>query len=90
MNDLHTYYYFGGIDMKYYAGHYVNKQIRLYPSDTYAKYGIITRVDDLGWTIKITRSNCKDFVVGQEYFISHSKNFIFEFMNQEEIKNVTL
>ena len=65
--------------MKYYPGYYVDKQIRLYPSDTYAKYGIITRVDDLGWTIKITKSNCKDFKVGQEYFISHSKNFIFEF-----------
>lgn len=66
--------------MKYNAENYVSKNIRLYPGDTDAKYGIIQNVDDLGWTIKITESKSKHFVVGQEYFISHSKNLIFEFL----------
>lgn len=66
--------------MKYNAENYVGKNIRLYPSDTDAKFGVIQRVDDLGWTIKITESKSKYYVVGKEYFISHSKSFIFEFL----------
>ena len=66
--------------MKYNMENYVGKKIRLYPSDTDAKYGTIQNVDDLGWTIKITESRSKNYTVGQEYFISHSKNLIFEFL----------
>ena len=66
--------------MKYNSENYVGKNIRLYPSDTDAKYGIIQNVDDLGWTIKITDSKSRNYVVGKEYFISHSKSFIFEFL----------
>ena len=66
--------------MKYNAENYVGKNIRLYPSDTDAKYGTILNVDDLGWIIKITESRSKSYVVGQDYFISHSKSLIFEFL----------
>ena len=58
---------------------YIGKRIRLYPSDTYSKYGIVKNVDEFGWTIKITESRCSSFEVGKEYFISHSKNFTFAF-----------
>lgn len=65
--------------MNYNTANYVGKKIRLYPADTDPKYGIIKNVDDLGWIIQITSSSSRYWVVGQEYFISHSKNFTFEF-----------
>lgn len=66
--------------MKYNEENYVGKKIRLYPSDTYRKFGVIKRVDDLGWTIEIIESKCSSFDVGEEYFISHSEGFTFEFI----------
>lgn len=65
--------------MNYNIANYVGKKIQLYPGDTDSKYGIIKNVDDLGWTIKITSSSSRSWVAGQEYFVSHSKNFTFEF-----------
>jgi hypothetical protein len=70
--------------MEYVKAKYVNKRIFLYPGDTYYKYGIITDLDDLGFTVKITKShpsNGDSWKVGQEYFISHSKALMFEFLN---------
>jgi hypothetical protein len=69
--------------MKYDKTKYVGKQVRLYPGDTYSKHAIITDVDDLGWTFKITKSsdrNGDNWKVGQSYFISHSHTVIFEFI----------
>lgn len=66
--------------MYYNAENYVGKEIRLYPNDTYEKYGIIQNVDDLGWIIKITKSHATSYKVGQEYFLSHSKALSFEFV----------
>ena len=71
--------------MMYDAKKYVGKSIQLYPGDTIAKYGKIVDLDDLGWTIKITRvSNSRHhdnmFEEGETYFISHSKNLIFRFI----------
>lgn len=65
--------------MKYNSENYIGKKIRLYPGDTYSKYGVIKNVDDLGWTIQIISSVAAEWIVGQTYFISHSKNFTFEF-----------
>ena len=68
--------------MNYEKKRYVGKSIQLYPGDTYSKFGVIVDVDDLGWTVKITKSSsgCKDFVVGQEYFINHATKFMFAFI----------
>jgi hypothetical protein len=69
--------------MKYDKTQYVGKSVRLYPGDTYYKYAVITGLDDLGWTFKITKSserNGDNWKVGQSYFISHSKSVIFEFI----------
>ena len=68
--------------MKYVKENYVGKAIQLYPGDTYSKWGTILDVDDLGWTIKITRANSErdDYRVGDVIFISHSKSFSFKFM----------
>ena len=69
--------------MKYDKTNYVGKAVRLFPSDTYYKYAVITDLDDLGWTFKITKScegNGDNWKVGQSYFISHSKPVTFEFI----------
>ena len=66
--------------MYYNSENYIGKKIKLYPNDTYLKYGVIKNVDDLGWVIEITESKADSYKVGQEYFISHSKSFIFEFI----------
>lgn len=69
--------------MQYDKTKYVGKQVRLYPGDTYSKYAVITDVDDLGWTFKITKSsdrNGDNWKVGQSYFIGHSHTVIFEFI----------
>lgn len=66
--------------MKYNAENYVGKKIQLYPADTYKKCGIIQKVDDLGWIVKITESKGDNYEVGKEYFISHSKAFTFKFL----------
>ena len=67
--------------MKYNKENYVGKYIQLYPSDSYHKFGIIIGLDDLGWTIKITKADEKATEkVNDVIFISHSKNFIFKFM----------
>ena len=67
--------------MKYSVLNYIDKTIQLYPGDTYSKYGTIVNLDDLGWTIKIIQSNSSSYKVGKEYFISHSSDFVFEFIN---------
>lgn len=66
--------------MKYDKSQYVGKEIRLYPGDTYSKWGIIENVDDLGWTIRITKSYAQNWAEGKIVFISHSKEFIFNFV----------
>lgn len=72
--------------MKYDATKYIGKSIQLYPGDTVSKYGKIVDLDDLGWTIKIMRvGNSRgyrdySFEEGETYFISHSKNLTFRFI----------
>jgi hypothetical protein len=70
--------------MQYNKADYEGRNIQLYPGDTFYKYGTITKVDDLGWTVKITKSapnSNNHWKVGKSYFISHSTNFVFEFVD---------
>ena len=70
--------------MQYNKDMFVGKEIQLYPGDTHYKYGIIEGVNDLGWIIKITRSqNVSNnyFKEGATFFISHSTNFTFKFVD---------
>lgn len=75
--------------MKYNKENYVGKEIQLYPSDTYKKWGIIENVDDLGWTIIITNTQ-ENYKYNNPYktcdriFISHSKSFSFIFLEDSE------
>ena len=68
--------------MDYLKANYVGRKIQLYPGDTYSKFGTIVALDDLGWTIKITRASERQntFVPGLEYFISHAKGVTFKFV----------
>lgn len=68
--------------MKYDRNKYVGLKIQLYPGDSVAKYGVIEDLDDLGWTIRVTRvatSSYREttFEAGKTYFISHSKSLTF-------------
>ena len=43
--------------MEYNKENYKGRRIRLYPNGTYMKKGIITNVDDLGFTVLITEAD---------------------------------
>lgn len=67
--------------MKYNTSDYVGKDIQLYPGDYTVKYGTIKNVDDLGWTILITKlGGPYHYEVGDTIFISHATNFNFKFI----------
>lgn len=68
----------GEITIKFNKNKYVGKQIQLFPSDTYEKYGIIEEVDDLGFWIKITQSKSKNYQEGKVHFFSHARTMAFK------------
>lgn len=63
---------------------YIGKEIMLFPHDSVKKWGIIENVDDLGYTIKITKVGTSNYShewkVGDRYFINHY-NIIFKFVD---------
>lgn len=70
--------------LKYNNSEYIGRQIQLYPGDTISKWGVIEGVDDLGFTIKITKVNgtrYNDFQEGKTYFLNHAKNITFMFVD---------
>jgi hypothetical protein len=68
--------------MNYDQKDFVGKKILLYPVATFKSYGTILKVDDLGFTVKITKAHERaTFQAGQTVFISHSKGFEFVFMS---------
>ena len=52
---------------------FIGKEVQIYPSDTYSKFGIVESVDEFGLVIKITESKTKDYPVGKKVYFSHSK-----------------
>ena len=68
--------------MEYNKENYKGRRIRLFPNDTYMKKGIITNVDDLGFTIFITEADERSgYRVGNAYFFNHATNLIFLFID---------
>lgn len=68
--------------MEYNKENYKGRRIRLFPGDTYMKKGIITNVDDLGFTVLITESNEKyGYRVGSIYFFNHACSLTFCFLD---------
>lgn len=69
-------------NMEYNKENYKGRRIRLYPHDTYMQEGIITNVDDLGFTVLITKADEKsDYKVGCAYFLNHAKPLKFCFLD---------
>lgn len=70
---------------KYEKENYVGRKIQLFPGDSVSKWGIIENVDDLGFTIRITKVESANYrhgySEGETYFINHSSNIIFKFMD---------
>lgn len=68
--------------MKYNKEDYIGRKIWLYPNDTYSKKGVIKNVDDLGFTILITKAHERSsYVAGRTYFFSNSNNLTFFFLD---------
>lgn len=68
--------------MKYNKENYIGRKIWLFPNDTYSKKGVIKNVDDLGFTILITEAHERSsYVAGRMYFLSHSKDLTFLFID---------
>lgn len=68
--------------MEYNKENYKGRRIRLFLNDTYMKKGIITNVDDLGFTILITEADGRSgYRVGNAYFFNHATNLIFLFLD---------
>lgn len=68
--------------MEYNKENYKGRRIRLFPSDTYMQKGIITNVDDLGFTVLITESDERsDYRVGRAYFLNHAMPIKFCFLD---------
>lgn len=70
---------------QYEKSNYIGRKIQLYPSDTISKWGVIEDIDDLGFTIKITKVNKTNYQCGFEEgdirFINHSSNICFNFID---------
>jgi len=57
----------------------VNREVKIYPGDTYYKYGIIEEVNDNGVLFKITSAHPKSsYTEGKYVFISFSSKLTFE------------
>lgn len=68
--------------MEYSKENYKGRRIRLFPNDRYMKKGIITNVDDLGFTVMITEADERaGYRVGNTYFFNHAVKLTFLFLD---------
>lgn len=52
---------------------FVGREVKIYPGDTHKKRGILEKVDEYGFTFKITYAEDRsDYRVGETVFINHS------------------
>jgi hypothetical protein len=70
---------------QYEKENYVGRKIQLFPGDSVSKWGVIEDVDDLGFTIRITKVGRADYKHAYDeckvYFINHSSKIVFKFMD---------
>ena len=60
----------------------IGKEVQIYPSDTYKKWGKIININDNGVLFLITRAenNCgSGYEIGSYRFISYSANLSFKY-----------
>jgi hypothetical protein len=53
--------------------HFLNKEVQLFPTDTYYKFGIVEEINEYGIVIKITKAHKESgYRAGQRVYFSHS------------------
>jgi hypothetical protein len=57
---------------------YLNKEVQIYPGDTYSKFGIVKDISENGVVFEITRSDTPYYRVGDIVFIAYSNNLTFK------------
>ena len=57
---------------------YLNKEVQIYPGDTYSKFGIVKDINENGVVFEITRSQAHQYSVGDIVFIAFSNNLTFK------------
>lgn len=55
---------------------FLNKEVNIFPGDSYSKRGIVKAIDEFGILFLITHTHPKvdDYKVGKLHFINHSCN----------------
>lgn len=66
---------------------FLNKEVQIYPGDTYDKYGIVKDINQAGVIFEITKSSAYNFVPGTIRFISWSYNLHFTLVEKESQKS---
>lgn len=63
---------------------YLNKEVQIYPGDTYSKFGIVRDINENGVVFEITRAErgASQYKVGNIYFIAYSNNLTFKLTNE--------
>ena len=62
--------------MNYLREKFLNKEVHIYPSDTYDKFGIVRNISDKGVTFEITKTNEPEHrahKVGALWFVAWNK-----------------
>jgi len=68
--------------MDYMKKTYLNKEVQIYPGDTYTKYGIVRDINEQGVVFEITRSHVAHYKVGDLYFIAFSARLAFKLVKE--------
>lgn len=63
---------------KYMNDEFLNKEVQIYPGDSYKKKGIVRDINNAGVVFEITMSERSHYTVGKLYFISWSANLCFK------------
>lgn len=59
----------------------IGKEVKIYPGDTYLKWGVILDMNEHGVLFRISKSYCDTFKVGSIRFISYSARLTFAYEN---------
>lgn len=63
---------------KYMNDEFLNKEVQIYPGDSYSKWGIVRDINNAGVVFEITKSEAYQYTVGKLYFISWAANLCFK------------
>lgn len=63
----------------------MGKEVKLFPTDTYDKFGVLEDCNGFGMLFRITRAHEKSTLrVGQTYYVSHSTPLVLEIVEEEQ------